>query len=140
MRKSIAMALGFALLSSGCGGGPNRPPTQDEGEAAVLFQVGELCRYYQLSKKKPPETFTNLAAANSMAGNGYEAVKNGSVVLRYGAALPDTKEEPGEAVSDEVLAYQKQVPQSGGKVLMLDRRVKTMTADQFKAAKKAGKD
>jgi hypothetical protein len=83
--------------------------------------------------------FKDLSAVTSMAANGYEAVKNGSVVLRYGAALPDTKEEPGDAVSDEVLAYQKQVPESGGKVLMLDRRVKTMSAEEFKSARKAGK-
>ena len=39
----------------------------------------------------------------------------------------------------EVLAYEKQVPDSGGNVLMLDRSVKKMTADEFKSAKKAGK-
>jgi hypothetical protein len=139
MKKSILAAACLAALAAGCGG-TNRPPTVDEGESAVLVQVGELVRYYQLSKKAAPTSLKDLAAVNAMAGNGYEAVKNGSVVLRYGAALPDTKEEPPETTSDEVLAYQKQVPGSGGKVLMLDRRVKTMTADEFKAAKKAGKD
>jgi hypothetical protein len=62
------------------------------------------------------------------------------VVLLYGALLADTKEEPGDGSSSEVLAYQKDVPQSGGKVLMLDRTVKSMTAEEFKSAKKAGKE
>ena len=55
-------------------------------------------------------------------------------MLRYNAKLPDMDEEPGHADSNEVLAYQKEVPENGGYVLMLNRVVKKMTADEFKAA------
>ena len=61
------------------------------------------------------------------------------VVLRYGAMLSDTKEEPGQTPSDELLAYESQVPEKGGRVLMLDRTIKTMTPEEFKVAKLAGK-
>jgi hypothetical protein len=91
-------------------------------------------------KNKPPEKFADLGSVRAVSGNAYDAVRTGEVVLRYGASLPDTKEEPGGSPSDEVLAYQKQVPEGGGKVLMLNRTVKTMTAEEFKAAKKAGKE
>jgi hypothetical protein len=137
MRRSILMACGLALLAAGCGG-PNRPMTPEEGQESVLTQVGEMYRAYQMSKKTPPTKLADFASVRAVAGNGYEAVRAGDVVLRFGATLPDTKEEPGQSASDEVLAYQKQVPESGGQVLLLNRTVKTMTADQFKAAKLAG--
>jgi hypothetical protein len=70
----------------------------------------------------------------SMGANGYEALRTGSVVLRYNATLPDTDEETGQTDSNEVLAYEKQVPENGGYVLLLNRSIKKMTADEFKAA------
>jgi hypothetical protein len=139
MPKSILTVCCLALLAAGCGG-PNRPMTVEEGQEGILAQVGEMYRASQTSKKRPPEKFADFASVRAIAGNGYEAVRSGDVVLRYGATLPDTAEEPGQSASDEVLAYQKQVPESGGKVLMLNRTVKTMTAEEFKAAKKAGKE
>jgi hypothetical protein len=105
----------------------------------VLRSVGDLARMYQISYKKPPAKLADLRKVNAMAQNGYDALQDGRVVFRYEAMLPDTKDEPGEVDSDEVLAYQKQVPESGGKVLMLNRVIKTVTAEEFKAAKKAGK-
>ena len=46
--------------------------------------------------------------------------------------------EPSSPESDEVLAYWKTVPEKGGPVLMLDRRLRRMTAEEFKAARLAG--
>ncbi len=41
--------------------------------------------------------------------------------------------------ADAVLAYRKTVPEQGGQVLMQDGwTIKSMTADEFKAAPKAG--
>ena len=138
MTKFTSGLCCLLLFATGCGPS-NKPLTPDEEGENTLVQVGEMYRSYQISAKKPPRKFSDLVSVRAVSGNGYEAVRTGGVVLRYEATLPDTKEEPGDAVSDAVLAYQKQVPESGGKVLMLDRRVKTMTADEFKAAKKAGK-
>jgi hypothetical protein len=140
MSKTILAACCLAGLTAGCGGPANGPLTKDAGEEFVLTQVGELCRMYQHAKKKPPAKFTDLNSVNAMAANGYEALKSGKVVLLYEAPLPDVKEEPGQGPDDEVLAYMADVPQSGGKVLMLNRTVKTMTADEFKSVKKAGKE
>jgi hypothetical protein len=49
------------------------------------------------------------------------------------AAL-DTDEDPGHAESSEFLAYQKDVPEQGGYVLLLSRTIKQLTADECKAA------
>ena len=47
----------------------------------------------------------------------------------------------GEAAAGggEVVAYEKDVPASGGYVLLTSGQVKKMTADEFQAAPKAGK-
>ena len=66
-----------------------------------------------------------------------DSVRSGSIVVQYRTPY-DTSEEPTSANSDEVLAYPKNVPQNGGQVLMHDRRIKTMTADEFRAASLAG--
>ena len=139
MRKLMIVACGLSLLAAGCGGS-SRTITPDEGRESVLSQVGTMLVAYQGVKNAPPGKLTDLNSVQAVSGNGYEAIRSGEVVLRFGASLPDTKEEPGGSPSDEVVAYEKQVPQSGGKVLMLNRTVKTMTAEEFKAAKKAGKD
>ena len=55
------------------------------------------------------------------------------IIVFYGVPLQD-------GASDQVIAYEKQTPESGGRVLMQDgRTIKKMTADEFKAAPKAGK-
>jgi hypothetical protein len=141
MTKTIlAACCCVAFLSAGCGGGSSGPLTKDQGEDLLLTQVGELCRNYQFGKKKPPAKLTDLQAGSTQGANGYDALKNGKAVLLYNATLPNLNEEPGEGPDDEVLAYMADVPTSGGKVLMLNRTIKTMTADEFKSAKKAGKE
>jgi hypothetical protein len=62
-----------------------------------------------------------------------ELLKSGQLVVQWGAPL--TPE--GEA-TDAVLAYLKTVPERGGLVLLQDgRTIKTMTAEELKAAPKA---
>ncbi len=138
MRRTVVLLSLAALAACGCGS-THQPLTPDQEKAHTLLQVGEMVRSYQISKNKPPDRFADLGSVRAVAGNGYEAVRTGEVVLLYGTPLSDTNEEPGQSKSDEVLAYQKQVPESGGEVLMLDRSVRTMTADEFKAARKSGK-
>ena len=58
--------------------------------------------------------------------------------MRWEATLPDTEVEPSSPTSDEALAYWKTIPEKGGTVLMLDRRLRRMTAVEFKSARLAG--
>lgn len=140
MRHCLLAACVSVALASGCGGPSNHPATSAEVEQTVLNDVGELYRMYTLQYKKPPAKLGDFAPLERMSPMGLLALKNGEVVVRFGATLPDTGEEPGKGDADEVLAYKKEVPTSGGQVLMLNRTIRTMSADEFKAAKLAGVD
>jgi hypothetical protein len=137
MRKSILSLGCLAFLAAGCGGS-NAVPTPAEEQQAKLRQVGDMYLSCQLAKRKPPTTFADFTSVRSVSGNGYEAVRSGAVVVRYGATLTDTTEEGGNGPGDEVLAYEKDVPEKGGLVLMLNRTTRKMTPEEFKAAKLAG--
>jgi hypothetical protein len=99
-----------------------------------LRDVGELCRHYQASRKKPPQKITDIGTVRSMGANGYDALASGEIVLLCNATLPDLDEDPGHSESSEILAYMKDVPQNGGHVLLLNGTIKKMTADEFKSA------
>jgi hypothetical protein len=130
-------AVVVTLLLAGCGA-RTEPLSPGEMSDVRLRDVGELYRSHQLARKAPPKAIKDLAPFGNATPSGYEAIRSGEVIVRYGATLPDTAEEPTGANSDEVLAYAKEVPSQGGPVLMLDRRMKTMTADEFKSARLAG--
>jgi hypothetical protein len=133
MSRSIFAVCSLALMAAGCGGS-NGPITPDDADQILLTQVGELCRHYQFKTKKPPQKVSDLQAVRSLGGPGYEALQSGKIVLLCNATLPDLDEDPGHSESGEVLAYMKDVPQNGGHVLLLNRTIKKMTADEFKAA------
>jgi hypothetical protein len=132
----MALLLGI----SGCDQLMQRGPlTPDQMEEVRLRDVAELYREHQVTAKKPPRSikdFRTIGEAN--APSGYGAIRNGQVVVRWQATLPDLDLEPTSPPSDQVLAYVKTVPEKGGPVLMLDRRIRYMTAEEFKAAKLAG--
>ena len=133
MPRSIIAACGLALLAAGCGSS-NGPLTSDDADQILLRDVGELCRHYQFSKKKPPQKVTDVQTVRSMGANGCDALASGKIALLCNATLPDLDEDPGHSESNEILAYMKDVPQNGGHVLLLNRTIKKMTADEFKAA------
>jgi hypothetical protein len=123
---------------AGCGPA-NKPITPDQEKHQTLDEVGELYRVYTFDKKKPPTSIDDFATLRAMAPKGFAALKSGDIVVFLGANMTAVEEGPPLGTSDEILAYEKLVPESGGEVLMLDRSVKKMTPDEFKAAKKAGK-
>jgi hypothetical protein len=138
MQPYRAGLLGLCLAVAGCGGPGGRPMTQDDATTLALNDVGELYRLYTAEKKKPPTGTADFSPMGRMSPMGLRAIEAGDVVVRLGASLPDIGEEPGKGPGDEVLAYQKDVPASGGHVMMLDRTIRTMTPEEFRAAKLAG--
>ncbi len=137
-RDSIRLAFLAVLLAWGATG------CEDSNKLAAsaalvrpVQDVGELYRMYMLDRKKPPtkpEDFLRYQEANAA---GYRQVKDGNVVVIWGVNLTDLAMEDSKDSQDEVLAYEKQVPTEGGTVLMKDRTIRHMTAEEFKAAPKA---
>src|SRR5262249_48612658 len=124
-------------LPGGCGP-TNTLPTPDQAEESRLREVGEVLRDYQLINNRAPKSIKDLGSSSGSSPGGYELLRTGEVIVGWGATLPDTKEEPGASPSDQVLAYLKKVPQEGGPVLMLNRTTRRMSAEEFKAAPRAG--
>jgi hypothetical protein len=137
LRGALFIGL-LAGAAAGCGGGNSPADNAEAVENNALSEVGEAYRAFTIAKQRPPKSLDDLGSLQALAGNGVAAVRTGDVVVRWGATLPDTGEEPGQVPSPEVLAYGKQVPGQGGYVLLLDRTVKKMAPEEFKAAKLAG--
>jgi len=131
---SVCLALSLCF---GCGGSGG-PVTETVAIQSRLGEVAELYRTYSAMSKKPPKSLADLRTIENVAPSGLTPLVTGEVVVYWGAELPDLGEEPTGPESDKVLAYEKDVPEKGGQVLMLDRRIKTMTAEAFAAAPKAG--
>lgn len=148
LRLATTRIVAFGLLCAvvivtmpGCGGG-NTPATEEQFRDTNLLDVGELLRMYQIEKGEPPQSFADVQAVPSLemaAPMGFERVRTGEFVVRWGAPLPDTGEEIGTTDDAEILAYVKEAPEQGGSVLLLNRTLTTMTAEEFAAAPKAGK-
>jgi hypothetical protein len=113
------------------------PVAHDKMVEARSLDVGELYRIHQLMHNTPPKLIKDFHRESAGTPSAYESIRSGAIVVQYGATLPDTNEEPTSDSSQEVLAYPKSVPQQRGHVLMLDRRIRNMTAEAFTAAKMA---
>lgn len=141
MFRTVIAALGVAaglFALGGCDGSSEvASTTAATSENGPLAQVGSLYRDFWELKKKAPAGVKDFATSADVMPEGVNAVKNGDVVVIWGVKLEDLSPEGTGDSADEVLAYQKEVPDSGGYVLMKNRRIKHMTADEFKAAPKA---
>lgn len=98
----------------------------------ALEDLAQLLKDFDQQKKKPPAAVAAVAPVEPLYQAAYLGVVRGDIVYTWGAPI-DTK------VTTTVIAYEKQTPAEGGYVLLQDGTVKQMTADEFKAAPKAGK-
>ena len=109
-------------------------------DQTALFDVGEALRAYQAQHGQPPkaaEDVLNEMGMEMLAPIGVMAIRDDEVVVYWGVTLPDTNEvATSDEGADTVLAYEKEVPDQGGYVLMVDRTVKQMTPEEFAAAAK----
>jgi hypothetical protein len=120
-----------ALTAAGCGSG--KPGGQDIPHRAALQQIWSMYRGGKQNQGRVPRGLDDFQQYKVMYPGGYQALQSGQCVVFYRvdlAHLPD----PGQ----KVLAYEKDAPHQGGSVLMADGTVRTMSADEFRAAPKAG--
>lgn len=137
VRVVIACVCIVSALATGCGGSGG-PVTETVAIKSRLGEVAELYRTYVTVAKKPPKSMADLRTIENVAPSGLTPLETGEVIVFWNAELTSLGEEPTGPESDKILAYEKDVPQKGGQVLMLDRRIKSMTPEQFAAAPKAG--
>lgn len=136
--RRIILALACASALSACSrSGPGVSEATEEGRQALL-EVGEMYRLFVASYKKAPKSVADFRGAQPAAPAGYRAVKDGSIIVIWSTMLQDTSEEGSTDSAEEILAYEKSVPEHGGQVLLKNRSVRTMTAAAFKSAPKAG--
>jgi len=136
-RLMMALSLGLCSFSLvGCG---SRQPvaTPESATLSKLNDVAELYRVYSITNKKPPKTKAEAAKMENAVPSGLTPINTGDIIVLWGGELTDLNEEPTGPKSDKILAYEKDVPAKGGKVLLLDRNIKTMTPEEFAAAPKS---
>lgn len=128
MTKLIRGIAAFTLfgLVVGCGGkgGGENVITQD----TMLTELKMLLTEYQKTKNAPPKKLADLNALEPSFPAAVHALSTGKCVYVWGAGLSG-----GTAV----VAYEKDVAEKGGPVLLQNGEVKAMTAEAFKAAPKA---
>jgi len=118
-------------LAAGCGTTASPAADKELFYQGSLGEVGGIYESYIADAKKPPTKLADLTKYELGMPTGYKELKEGNVVVLWGAPISD-----GDA--DKVFAYEKSVPESGGHVLMADgKTIKTLTAEQFKSVPKA---
>jgi hypothetical protein len=97
----------------------------------VLTEIYEMYSVYVKKNQKPPQQKSDLTQKSNESINpaGVQGIQSGEYVVVYGT-------DPS-ATPDAVLAYHKDVPNSGGWVVLANSTVKKMTAAEFAAAPKA---
>lgn len=138
VNRAFAMTIALVcLIFAGCGSSQPQV-TEDQAVDLRLNEVAEIYRVYSVTFKKPPKSSSELVKVENVAPSGMTPITSGQIEVFWGGELTDLGEEPSGPESDKILAFEKDVPTKGGKVLMLDRRIKTLTAEQFQSAPKAG--
>jgi hypothetical protein len=90
-----------------------------------------MYKEYTKDHKQPPRKLSDFDHPYEPAAiNGYAALRDGTCVMLWGGSLP------GANAGSTVLAYEKAVPEQGGTVLFQDGSIRTVTADEFRAAPK----
>ncbi len=132
-----AMVLATCLVAfGGCGAAPpnSESVTSAASENGPLAQIGEIYRGHWLSTKKAPMGPKDIASFADGTPDGVNAVKTAAIVVIWGVKLDDLSIEGNGDSADEVLAYEKATPEAGGRYLMKNRKIRKMTAAEFKAA------
>jgi hypothetical protein len=135
MTRKLTVSAGLfiaSLLVAGCGKSDSisSPP----GSQEILTQIGWMYKEYTKDHKKTPKKLSDFDHPYEPGAiEGYAALRDGSYVMLWGGSLP------GPSSETTVLAYEKSAPEKGGPVLFQSGTIRTLTAEEFQAAPKAGK-
>jgi len=131
-----AAVAGIALLV-GVGCSADKKPTAASGapQGDELREVGGMISLYSGKFNRGPAKASDLAPYENGFPLGYAAVRDGNVVVLWGATVAGE----GDAAKGggDIVAYEKKVPTDGGFVLLQSGHVKEMNAAEFGSAPKA---
>ncbi|MFO0796542.1 MAG: hypothetical protein U0804_03635 [Gemmataceae bacterium] len=129
----VALAVGLAgCTSDNRPAGDGNPTRADE-----LREVGGIAAAHAAKGKKAAPTAAELAAYEATFPVGVRALKAGDVTAVWGVKPAEEGAVAAGQAAGGVLAYEKKAETEGGSVLLQDGTVRTMTADEFRAAPKA---
>jgi len=122
--------LVFVGATAGCGGGPPQSNSPLEMSSKERFgELSELLSTAQIDLNRPPRSLEELKKYRLGGPFAFKAIADGDIIVLWGTAL-------GQGTA--IVAHEKTAPTAGGWVLLQDRTFKSMTADEFKSAPKAG--
>lgn len=130
------LLLGISLLV-GCSSSSSSGKGATPGRSDELQELATILPLYCGEHRKGPSKPADLAKYETAAPLGYHALTTGEILLVPGAMMAG--EGDVASAAESVVAYEKKVPTEGGAVLLSNGKVKQMTAEEFKAASKAGK-
>ncbi len=127
LRAGLAAIL-TATLAIGCGPSSDVPRSLEQ---LSIGQVGQIFHSFQKAKKPAPKEFAEIQPLLARFPAAVESIRSGDVLVFWGAGIDEGPDAPST-----VLAYQKDVPEKGGEVLMQDGTPRRMTPEEFRDAKK----
>jgi hypothetical protein len=126
--RACVLVVLTVIAPVGCGPSTAGPGSHEE---LTISQVAQIFQMRHRSQKPAPKGIKDVESQQAVVPAGVTAIKSGEVIVYWGVGIED-----GSDAASTVLAYQKDVPEKGGEVLMQDGKATKMTADEFKAAKK----
>jgi hypothetical protein len=127
----FAVVCGAAVLT----GMPAGAAPTDIRTSNDLKQIGLAYHMHLDANSGPPSKAEDLAPFFDNNARLLKMLKDETVVFFYKVGL----NQMPSGSSNTILAYDKDVPQKGGLVLMADASVKKLSAEDFKKTPKAGK-
>jgi hypothetical protein len=126
--RACVLVVLTAIVPVGCGPSTAGPGSHEE---LAISQVAQIFQMRHKGQMPPPQGLKDVERQRAVIPAAIAAIKSGEVKVYWGVGIDD-----GSEAASTVLAYQKDVPEKGGEVLMQDGKATKMTAEEFKAAKK----
>jgi hypothetical protein len=134
---TVFRCVAAAAIAGGLLAGCSKQPVGEAAASPTLLQEVNDMLHQAGASGRPPAKAADLGRFQAMYPRGYEAVKSGDVVVVWGTPIKGE----GEVGKDEqLLAYEKNAPTEGGFVLLSAGTVKKVSASEFNALPKAGKN
>lgn len=118
------------LLLAGCGSSNQGPASPvDMSNKERFGELSELLSTAQIDLNRPPKSIDELKKYRLGGPFAFKAISDGEIKVIWGVSLGQ---------GNAIVAHEKNAASAGGWVLLQNRTFKSMTADEFQAAIKAG--